>query len=104
MQTIVIVDNEPFELSLLEQMLENDTYRFETASTADQAKTLLGEVGDDTSVVVLDWVMPDVDGVELLRWIRSQPFAEDLEVIVHSEEFVPENVEKLPSRAVPTTS
>ena len=93
MRTIVIVDNEPFEISLLQQMLEDDTYRFETATTGAEAKELLKRLGLDTTVIVLDWVMPDTDGVELLRWIKSQPFAVDLEVIVHSEEFVPENVE-----------
>jgi DNA-binding response OmpR family regulator len=92
MHTIVIVDNEPFELATLERMLEDDAYRFETAFSGSEAKELLNRVGPDTTAILLDWVLPDCDGLELLLWIQSQPFAADTEVIVHSEEFVPENV------------
>lgn len=94
MHTIVIVDNEPFELSRLEEMLEDDTYRFERAFSGAEAKSILDGLESPPTAILLDWVLPDVDGLELLRWIVSQPFAVDLEVIVHSEEFVPENVEK----------
>lgn len=94
MHTIVIIDNEPLELSRLTQMLEDRAYRFETASTGAEARALLRRLGTDTTAIVVDWALPDVDGTELLGWILSQSFAADLEVIVHSEEFDPLNVEK----------
>lgn len=94
MHTIAIIDSEPFELSRMEQMLDSEDYRFRKATTAAAAKELLATLGNGTTAVVLDWVLPDIDGLELLGWIRSQPFASDVEVIVHSEQFIPENVEK----------
>ncbi len=86
MHTIMIVDNEPFELTLLEQMLQAEDYRFETAFTADEAKELLRNLGRDTTAILMDWVLPDDDGMELLGWIKAQPFTQGIEVIVHSEE------------------
>ena len=94
MHTIVIIDSEPMELSRLTQILEDEAYRFETASTGAEARELLSRLGTDTTAIVVDWALPDVDGIELLGWILSQPFAADLEVIVHSEEFDPEDVER----------
>lgn len=94
MHTILIVDNEPFELSLLEQMLADDSYQFERAFSGAEAKELLEGLGSATTAILLDWVLPDVDGLEFLGWIQSQPFAANIEVIVHAEEFVHENVEK----------
>ncbi len=94
MHTIVIVDNEPIELTQLEGMLENDAYCIETASTGSEAKDLLHDLGGATTTVVVDWSLPDIDGIALLRWIKARPFASDVEVIVHSEEFVPESVEQ----------
>jgi YesN/AraC family two-component response regulator len=42
--------------------------------------------------ILLDWVLPDVDGIELLRWIKSTPALSDLEVVIQSSEIVPEKI------------
>jgi CheY-like chemotaxis protein len=94
MRSILIVDNEPLEISLLRQMLEDETYRFETASTAVEAKEIVRQRGDEITAVLIDWIMPDVNGIELLGWMKSQPQLANVEVVVHSAEFASENVEK----------
>jgi DNA-binding response OmpR family regulator len=92
MDTILIIDGEPFEVSTLERMLDGESYRFETASGGEEAKKVIRRNGEKITTILLDWVLPDVDGVELLRWIKDQPVMNDVEVIVESSEFVPESV------------
>ena len=46
----------------------------------------------DIAVILLDWLFSDSDGVELLKWIRSRPELENVEVIVQSTEFISENI------------
>jgi DNA-binding response OmpR family regulator len=75
-------------------MLEDATYRFETASTGAEAKDIVRGRGHEITAILIDWILPDVDGVELLGWIKSQPQLADVEVVVHSAEFAAENVQK----------
>ncbi len=94
MRSILIVDNEPLEISMLREMLEDATYRFETAMTGVETKEIVGSRGDEITAILIDWILPDVDGIELLGWLKDQPQLADVEVVVHSAEFAPENVEK----------
>lgn len=94
MHTIVIIDSEPSEISQMQRMLEHEDYRFESAGTGAGAKALLTALGAETSAIVVDWALPDLDGMELLGWIQSQSFGANLEVIVHSEVLDASNVEQ----------
>lgn len=92
METILIVDDEPFELSALRDMLEDGRYHFETASSSEEARRIVEECGPQIMAILLDWVLPEVDGVELLRWLKMHPSLTDVEVVVQSAEFVPESI------------
>ncbi len=94
MLTILIVDDEPVEGDLLRSMLEDDDYRFETASTGKQVREIVGRQGPDIAAVLMDWILPDADGMELLGWMKDQPALADVEIVVHSAEFAPENIRK----------
>lgn len=91
MKTILIIDGEPLSLSQLRGMLE-DRYRFEIASSGAEARRIVEDRGCEIMAILLDWVLPDVDGVELLRWLKSHPSLTDVEVVVESTEFVPEAI------------
>jgi CheY-like chemotaxis protein len=94
MRSILIVDDEPLEISVLREMLEDATYRFESALTGAEAKEIVLSKSDEITAILIDWILPDVDGVELLGWMKSQPQLADVEVVVHSAEFAAENVQK----------
>lgn len=90
---ILIIDDEPFELSLFRDMLDDGRYRFETATSGRQARRIIDERGEDLRAVLLDWNLADEDGLELLRWIKEHPKLADVETVVQSADFVPDFVQ-----------
>jgi len=78
--TVLAVDDEPANLRLLDAVLTPRGYRVLTASSGAEALTLLGT--EDVDIVLLDIVMPEMDGHELCRKIRSTPATEFLPVVM----------------------
>ena len=66
---MLIVDDEVDFLTLIKKRIESWGYRVITASCGEDALEAL----DTTSprVIVLDYMMPDINGIELLRKIRE---------------------------------
>jgi adenylate cyclase len=78
--TVLVVDDQPPNLRLLDAMLSPRGYRVITASSGEEALELLSSSGID--LVLLDIVMPGIDGYEVCRRIRSEPVTEFLPVIM----------------------
>jgi two-component system KDP operon response regulator KdpE len=66
---VLVVDDEPQILRALETTLRGAGYDVETAATAEEALTKAATHPPDA--VVLDLVLPDRDGVEVCRELRS---------------------------------
>lgn len=75
MSTVLIVDDEPSARETLIAMLESEDLRLELANDGFQALQMIGQVHPD--LILLDVMMPGMDGFEVCRRIRSTPqFAE----------------------------
>jgi two-component system, cell cycle response regulator len=68
---ILIVEDDPVSMRVLEAFLENWGYEVVTARNGNQAWELLQE-SDAPSIVISDWMMPDMDGLELCSRIRGK--------------------------------
>jgi len=68
--TILVVDDEPIVRDVVVRYLERDGFRTVEASSGDEAQRLLER--EPPALVVLDVMLPGIDGFELCRWIRSQ--------------------------------
>jgi diguanylate cyclase (GGDEF)-like protein len=66
---ILVVEDSPVYRQLLRSHLEEWGFPFTIAKDGSQAWTLL-QRPDCPRLVLLDWVLPDIDGVELCRRIR----------------------------------
>ena len=66
---ILIVDDEPAVLKLVPRLLDAEGYRCSVASSVAQARRILDHECPD--VILCDMVMPDQDGIDLLRIVRS---------------------------------
>ena len=67
---ILIVDDEPKNLTVLETVLDDPGYRLIRAETADKA--LLALVVDEFAVLILDIRMPGMTGIELAQMIKGR--------------------------------
>ncbi len=84
MPNILIVDDEPVELAILQEILTEEGFQLRTASNGQQAKKILENHPDQFQAVLLDWVMPKMTGLELLQWIKGHPDLSNIEVVLQS--------------------
>ena len=65
---------------LLRYNLEAEGYEVESAARGDDADTRLKESAPD--LVVLDWMLPGLSGIELCRRLRARPQTRQLPIIM----------------------
>lgn len=68
-QTILIVDDVPDTIEILERNLAEQGYRIYTASSVAEALDILNVVSID--LVITDYRMPEVSGLDLVRHVRE---------------------------------
>jgi len=76
---LIVEDEEPLAL-LLRYNLEASGYEVETVARGDEADSRLREHIPD--LVVLDWMLPGVSGIELCRRLRARPETKSLPIIM----------------------
>lgn len=67
---VLVVDDEPNIAELLRMALRYEGWEVEVAHTGSQAVTVARKFGPDS--VVLDMMLPDFDGMEVLRRLRAE--------------------------------
>ena len=75
---ILLVDDEPGMLRYIRTLLEVDDYKVETASTGEEALQRV-EKGLEPELVLLDVLMPGIDGLQTLEQLRQRHGENDLE-------------------------
>jgi class 3 adenylate cyclase/CheY-like chemotaxis protein len=78
--TVLAVDDQPQNLRLLDAVLSPRGYRVVTATSGEQALQMLSEAVPD--LVLLDIVMPGIDGYQVCRQIRDKPATAFLPVVM----------------------
>ncbi|THD42935.1 MAG: response regulator [Bradyrhizobium sp.] len=76
---ILIVDDEPKNLTVLETVLDDPGYRLIRAESADQA--LLALLADQFALLILDIRMPGVTGIELAHMIKERKKTAQIPII-----------------------
>lgn len=67
---VLVVDDDPFIIRLLERNLADSHFDVLCASNGVEALQIIRSEGP--SIVITDWLMPEMDGLELCRAIRTQ--------------------------------
>ncbi len=75
---ILVVDDTPENLSLMSALLRND-YAVRVANGGERALRLAGENPPD--LILLDVMMPEIDGYEVLRRLKGNPVTSGIPVI-----------------------
>ena len=76
---ILLVDDEPDNLFLLEELLQLSGYQTQSALTGDEALALMRQAPPD--LVLLDVMMPGMDGFQVCQELRADPTLQSLPVI-----------------------
>ena len=69
-KTILAVDDEPHILELLQYNLESAGYEVVKAETGEDAMDYIENQSYEFAVILLDWMLPGIDGIEVLKRIR----------------------------------
>ena len=81
-RTVLVVDDEFGVAEVLDAILTDEGYRVITATNGRQALARIAEQRPD--LVLLDYMMPILDGVAVLRALSADPAADGLPVVVMS--------------------
>ena len=77
---ILVVEDEDALATLLQYNLDKEGYRTERAADGEEALLLVDEKLPD--LLILDWMLPKISGVELCRRLRSRPETRNLPIIM----------------------
>jgi len=78
--SLLVVDDEPFNLDMLSRRLARTGFSVQVASSGQEALRMIRETCFD--LVLLDQMMPEMSGTEVLRTLRAQPATKTLPVIM----------------------
>lgn len=81
---VLIVDDEPFNIEVLEQALDGTGYQVVTASNGQEALAKIQ--GEQPDLVLLDLMMPVMDGFAVLTKVKEDPMLRDIPIIIVSAE------------------
>lgn len=82
---ILIVDDSEFNRAILKEILE-ETYEIIEADGGKEALHKIDEYGMEISLVLLDIIMPEKDGFEVLKYMEEERLISDIPVIIISSE------------------
>jgi DNA-binding response OmpR family regulator len=88
---ILAVDDDSNNIAILEELLSNDHFDLKITSNGEQALQLARELQPD--IILLDIMMPGMDGYEVCRRLREHPTLKETKILMLSARAM--NSEKL---------
>lgn len=89
---ILVVDDEPFNLEILIEYLEDAGYGTVSAQNGIVAWNSLEESPETFSAILLDRMMPEMDGMEVLARVKQHPLLKTLPVIMQTAKAAKEDI------------
>jgi CheY-like chemotaxis protein len=91
---ILVVDDEPINRLLINNYLRGGEYQLNTACDGQEAWEQLSAEPKGFDLVLLDIMMPRVDGWEVLRRIKTDPVMQAIPVVVQTALNCPQDVHR----------
>ena len=77
---VLAVDDIPLNLLLVKKMLGRFNFKLETASGGQEALDFVAR--SKPNLILLDLMMPGIDGYEVIRRLKSNPETADIRIII----------------------
>ena len=81
---ILIVDDEPFNIDIITMSLADQNYQLSSAEDGDIALEMLQASPESYDVILLDRMMPNMDGMDLLKQLKQHDVLQHCPVILQS--------------------
>ena len=78
-ETILIVDDNPLNMKLVNVLLAGEGYRVRTAADTEEALAVLEEC--HPQMILMDIQLPGIDGLELTRRLKADPSTRDITIL-----------------------
>lgn len=92
--TILVVDDESIIRLLVRKILEDEGYSVHLAADGGEAQSIIQSGSVSFSAVLLDWAMPKMNGMELLRWVKNEPRYDHIPVIMQTAMDHPDQIKE----------
>ena len=79
---VLLVEDEPAQRAVLSYNLEAEGFEVQTADNGEDALQLIAETPPD--LILLDWMMPHVSGIEVCRRLKARPETRGIPIIMLS--------------------
>ena len=89
-KTVIIVEDEPDAAEMFAEMMRVSGYRVVKIFSSTPAIGII--TAENPDVVILDVMMPDISGLEVLRFMRREPKLENIPVILVSAKSMPSDI------------
>ena len=90
--SILVVDDNELNLKLAQQILTVDGYHVTSAARGEQAIEMACTHRPD--LILLDIRLPDIDGLEVLRRLRSLPETKDVLIVAMTAQAMPDEIDR----------
>ena len=88
---VLLIDDEKAYAKVIQDALQAAGIKTYVATNAEEALTIYQQI--TPNLVLLDVMMPDVDGITLLRWLREHSDKDDLPIHIVSAKSMPSDQE-----------
>lgn len=92
MSRLLVVDDDPVNLEIIGEYLENEPYELDFAGDGEEAWKMLEAAPATFDCVLLDRMMPAMDGIEVLKLIKADERMRALPVVLQTAAAAPEQI------------
>lgn len=89
-KTVMIIEDEPDAAEMFAEMMRVNGYRVLKMFSSAPAIPMIAQEKPD--VILLDIMMPDISGLEVLRFIRREPELMSIPVVIVSAKSMPSDI------------